>query len=201
MFRRIKAFEQIEIFFCSLRVERAEVNSMGQFSWLDCVNHEQIVDGANKIVYLLVPREFGGGRITESCYGGYGIFGGRDVYDLIAEWNKPMIPEIIRKAKSGNWVCNISEGEIKIMENFYNDLPLDTDYPKDAPRFFMEKRGVGILMACYDEDNARLDYPIKVTYNPCAVYELCPPSPGDPNQGWPPEEEDYEDDSVMEEIC
>ena len=158
---------------------------MGQFSRLDCVNGKQIVDNLCRKVYLLVPQEFGGGHIEEDCYDGYGHFGGKDYYDLIADWNKAMIPEIIRKIRIKKWRCSASESQIKVMENFYNDLPLDTDYPANTPRIYLEKRSIGIVMACYSEDNARLDYPLKVTYSSTAVYERCQPSPDDPNQGWP----------------
>ena len=38
-------------------------------------------------VHLLIPKEFGGGHITEECYEGYGDFGGVDAYSLLARWN------------------------------------------------------------------------------------------------------------------
>ena len=62
---------------------------MGQFSWLDCKTGEQVVDDKVRDVFLLVPKEFGGGHIHEVCYDGYGRFGGRDVYALVAQWNVP----------------------------------------------------------------------------------------------------------------
>lgn len=62
---------------------------MGQFSWLDCITQEQILDDVPRKSYVLVPQQFGGGHIEESCYEGYGVFGGRDVYQLVAEWNCP----------------------------------------------------------------------------------------------------------------
>ena len=153
---------------------------MGQFSWLDCKSEKQIVDGAHRLVYVLVPKEFGGGHIIEDCYDGYGNFGHHDIYDLVADWNKQMIPEIIRKAKIGKWHCYISENELTVMDNFLNDRPLDTGLSGSHP----EKRDIGIKMACYDEDNFRLDYPIKITHDSYAVYENCSPSKSDPNQGW-----------------
>lgn len=118
---------------------------MGQFSWLDCITQEQIVDGRTRKSYVLVPKQFGGGHIVEECYEGYGVFGGRDVFQLVAEWNSPE-------------KCN---GDV------------DHD------------RLVGIGIACNDEDNCMLRFPIKITHNPDAVYERCAPSKGDPNQGWP----------------
>ena len=64
---------------------------MGQFSWLDCVTGEQIIDNKRKSVYVLVPKEFGGGHIKEGVYDGYGHFGGHDIYELVADWNKEYI--------------------------------------------------------------------------------------------------------------
>ena len=64
---------------------------MGFFSWKDCVTGSQIKVGEYKKVYLLVPRAFRnkyGVRIGESCYDGYGRFGGYDLFELIAEWNR-----------------------------------------------------------------------------------------------------------------
>lgn len=62
---------------------------MGQFSWLDCKTREQVLDDVERDVFVLIPQEFGGGHLKESCYDGYGHFGGRDVYALVAGWNMP----------------------------------------------------------------------------------------------------------------
>ena len=64
---------------------------MGQFSWLDCITGEQVVNNKRRDVYVLVPKEFQseyGVRIKETCYDGYGHFGGYDVFDLVADWNR-----------------------------------------------------------------------------------------------------------------
>ena len=66
---------------------------MGQFSWLDCEDGSQIVDNKIADVYVLVPEEVGGGHIHERCYDGYGNFGGRDVYELVADWNRRYLKE------------------------------------------------------------------------------------------------------------
>lgn len=117
---------------------------MGQFSWLDCITEDQIVCCKEKDVYVLIPKEFGGGHIEENYYEGYGMFGNRDVYALVANWN--------RKEK-----C----------------VGIDD---KD--------RNIGIDIACYDEYNAALQFPIKITHDKNAVYEDCKPSKIDSNQGW-----------------
>ena len=146
---------------------------MGQFSWLDCKTGEQILDGVHRTSYLLVPKEFGGGSIAEECYDGYGDFGGHDVYELVADWNRDFVPILLGYADKNKWVCNISEEDRSELEKFYRHEEIS-----------YEKRYLGIIMACYDKDNARLFYPIKITHKQNAVYESCSPSKSDPDQGW-----------------
>ena len=165
---------------------------MGQFSWIDCQNEERaILDDVERDVYVLVPEEFGGGHIKEECYDGYGNFGGKDIFDLVALWNRKYIDEnnlrkapqledyrekeyydsaVIRYKQSIQRLKDFSEGvsESKMIDK-YGDEYL---------------RSIGIDIACYDEQNASLKYPIKITYDKDAVYEDCEPSRGDPNQGW-----------------
>jgi hypothetical protein len=77
---------------------------MGQFSWIYSNTNKQLIDDKRADTYLRVPKAFQfkyGKAIYEDCYEGYGEFGGYDVYDLIAEWNKEMIPEIISRIKNG----------------------------------------------------------------------------------------------------
>ena len=146
---------------------------MGQFSWLDCVTGEQILDDVHETSYLLVPKEFGGGAIAEECYDGYGNFGGHDVYELVAEWNRNFVPVLFGYADNNKWECDISDDDRAELEKFYRHEEISC-----------EKRVLGIIMATYNKDNARLFYPIKVTYKMNAVYESCAPSKYDPNQGW-----------------
>ncbi len=154
---------------------------MGQFSWIYSDTNKQLVDNRRADTYLLVPKPFQekyGKAIYESCYDGYGRFGRYDVYDLIPEWNKEMIPEIIRRIKDGNWKCNTSENDITNLQNYY-----------EGKAITCELRWLGIVMACYDEDNFALEYPIKITTKEME-YENVKPSESDPNQGW----ESYDDD-------
>lgn len=125
---------------------------MGQFSWLDCKTGEQVLDDVQRDVYVLVPTDFGGGHIKETLYDGYGRFGGRDVYALVAQWNVP--------------------------EKCIGDDAAD--------------RCIGIDIACYDEQNASLRFPIKITHDSEAVYEDCEPSKSDPYQGWIVNDDDEE---------
>ena len=170
---------------------------MGQFSWMDCVDRDrQILDDVPMEVYLLKPKEFGGGHIEESCYDGYGHFGGQDVFELVAAWNKGFIPDMLDLMDAGDWKCQSGDATKKMLENFYNDKPLMEGLSEEEA-LGKDFRWLGIVMACYDEDNSSLPYPIKITYHQNAIYEMCQFSEGDPNQGWP--HEDEEDDGEYDE--
>lgn len=156
---------------------------MGFFSRLDCVTGEQIRIGADRKVYVLYPKAYGGGRYEAERYDGYGRYGSKDILQLVAEWNKHMIPDILRKIDAGEWTCSVTENDRKVMENFYASKPLHKGLKQGVFCLGAREQSVGVIMSCYDKDNARLDYPIKVTYCPDAVYEDCKPSPDDPNQG------------------
>lgn len=151
---------------------------MGVFSWLDCQTGEQILIDCHRNVYLLIPKEFGGGHITEPCYDGYGTFGNRDVYEQVADWNRQIIPEILKKCAMNSWTCTLSRWEKTLLENFYYGKPINDGMDSE-----FEKRQIGIIMACANKDNLKMRYPIKITYDPRAVYEDCKPSLGDPAQG------------------
>lgn len=170
---------------------------MGQFSWLDCKNKVYpIRDNVYEPVYVLVPKEFkekyadkDTGYIKEDCYDGYGRFGKYDIYDLVVDWNKTNLEDYLRlsKVSKEDWQINVAR--------MYANGKTDKDIQDfidikvcngTLPSYLQEdwKRNIGISIACYDEDNARLKYPIKITHNVNAVYEKCKPSLSDPNQGW-----------------
>lgn len=144
---------------------------MGQFSWLDCVTGEQVIDNRRRNVYVLIPKRFGGGHIKEECYDGYGNFGGHDIYELVVDWNRAFLEEY---HKDHSFECKWLQNRSSVEDALAN----------------MEKRDIGISLACYDDDNASLYYPIKITHDPKAVYEWCPPSRSDPDQGWYSGEDD-----------
>lgn len=89
------------------------------------------------------------------------MFGGRDVYALVAQWN---VPDRC-KDKNGDWLS-------------------DDDC-----------RDVGIELACYDDDNAALKYPIKLTEE-AMTYEEAEPSMSCPEQGY-----FYCDEEDEDEYC
>lgn len=188
---------------------------MGQFSWLDCITGEQIVDNKVRDVYVLIPKEFGGGHIVEHYYDGYGHFDGVDIFDLVAKWNREILsekpnyifPYAAKRAQyiseRYKWDSDYSERiDLQIRNKSwypaYSNLDLSVEEvvnTMESKWWNNEWRHIGIELACYDEDNEALPFPIKITHNPNAIYEDCKPSKSDPNQGWEVEENyDEEED-------
>ena len=203
---------------------------MGQFSWIYSDTNKQLINNRIADTYLLVPppfQKYYGKAIHEYCYDGYGNFGGLDVYELIAEWNKDylsadMLEEVPQLEEYGGlWsfekekmrADGLSEEEIARRDNeariehyeegikIYNQtVEMLNDYKKSKSdrvmyRKYIEdwKRSIGIDIACGDERNERLPFPIKITTKELE-YDDVAPSKSDPNQGWltnDDEEEDY----------
>lgn len=95
---------------------------MGQFSWIYSDTNKQVVDNHRADTYLLIPKQFHekyGKAIYEGCYDGYGRFGIYDIYNLIPEWNREMIPEIIRRIQNGTWGYEANEKDILNLQNYY----------------------------------------------------------------------------------
>ena len=57
---------------------------MGMFSWFTQDTHERIVNGKKMHVVMTDDK---GNRYVEECYEGYGVFGGKDYFELLAEMN------------------------------------------------------------------------------------------------------------------
>lgn len=159
---------------------------MGCFSWYTCDTHEQIRNGRKKSVYALIPKEFGGSSLHEPCYEGYGEFGGKDIYELVTEWNKDFLDALF---KWPNWKCSkdkeLEAIGLKYMREGEAAAQVLAESICDERHYLISdwKRCIGIQLACYDEDNARLPYPIKIAGNAKSIYEDCEPSKSDPNQG------------------
>ena len=193
---------------------------MGQFSWIYSDTNKQVVDNKIADTYLLVPKPFQhkyGKAIYESCYDGYGNFGGYDVYDLIAEWNREFLSKDMLRDEpklenfGGLWafekdelkIQGLSEEEIEkkdfeqkeyyykmAVKRYENAIQRLVDYKNGTTDDKMRqkygqdwKRCIGIDIACYDEQNETIIYPIKIVSKPME-YENAKPSKSDTNQGW-----------------
>lgn len=85
---------------------------------------------------------------------------------MVVDWNIPYIHDYI--AEADKFHCGLKDMTIDDVDKMIEE----------------DKRSVGIDLACYDVDNERLHFPIKITHDKYAVYEDCLPSKSDPNQGW-----------------
>ena len=164
---------------------------MGQFSFLDCVDGRQIIDTNVREClpeesYLLIPKEFGGGKIAEPFYDGYGHFGCKDILDLIATWNRKWASE------NPGFVtyCHSRPLSEEPWYPYYADLSLSEEEvlkkwsENEGGRGCFEWREIGNILSSYDEDLVMLAYPPKITYDPRWSYEDCIMSLRDPDQGW-----------------
>lgn len=101
---------------------------MGEFSWITSDTKRQILNNDQPHgptpVYLLIPNKFGGGSLYEDNYIGYGVFGGRDAYALLAEWN---LPEDEILDENGN---RLPDSELRYKGiNLYFDENEKIDFP------------------------------------------------------------------------
>lgn len=162
---------------------------MGCFSWMyaDTDNKKPLRIG--KRAYVICPDNT---VIEEECYDGYGVFGGHDIYDLVSDWNKDSISEKNIRKPQRKLYSDGEEGE-RFFQNamrwYEKDCQMLTDFVNCKSDEYMIsqygeywKREIGINIACYDDQNAALKYPIKICKRP-AAYESLPPSNGDPDQG------------------
>ena len=129
---------------------------MGYFSWLTsdtnksipvCREDQFLKETVNGPIYLLCPN---GDKLEEKDYHGFGVFGNKDVYELVALWNAPE-------------ECYDENGQL-----------LDSS----------DLRYIGINLACYDKDNEKLKYPIKIVEDKNLSYEEVPPAKSCPYQGY-----------------
>lgn len=138
---------------------------MGYFTWTDgnrkpriitdrygCKEyHRADVVGYDQQVIVVCPDDT---EIIEPSYYGYGIFGGRDIYELVVDWNKEYLADIFAQLERDNPGGYFGQGdkEIAIAYQQGNDNP-STD------RYW--KRDIGIAIAC--TNNANIPFPIKMT--------------------------------------
>lgn len=102
--------------------------------------------------------------IKEDHYGGYGEFGGRDVYDLVVDWNKDHLMDIPKLPGFKPW--GDTDAFHAIMDAFQKDdqdalhAAIEAAAVNDPLMRTEWKRTIGIYIACYN--NALLPYPIKI---------------------------------------
>lgn len=160
---------------------------MGCFSWICSDDDRPLVIGKDEEFALLLPD---GGKLIDTQYDGYGRICGRDIYALVAMWNR-------EEVKRDGYEHYANRG------SSFVDSECKADYLSDMSDEEFEKkwdddhvRDIGIDIACYDEQNASLEKPIKLVHNTSLNYKDVEASKSDPNQGADDEveENDYDDE-------
>lgn len=148
---------------------------MGYFTWTDARRHPKVLKSgdyaaADKIGYggyakVVCPDNT---EIVEKYYEGYGEFDGKDIYDLVVDWNRAFLEEIFDKMSEDHWGYHLKE--LAIAYQNYDAAKMYAEIERIVkleiePKWFREewKRTIGITIACNDEDNNNLPFPIKIT--------------------------------------
>lgn len=157
---------------------------MGQFSWICSDDNKALVDGKDAKFALLLPD---GGKLIDTMYDGYGHVCGKDIYALVAIWNR----DAVKRDGFEHYANRGSYCDKECLKDYLSDMS-DKDFEK---KWGDDKiRDIGIDIACYDEQNAALEKPIKLVHDVDTEYDDVGPSKGDPNQGWVDEDEVEEDE-------
>lgn len=122
--------------------------------------------------------------IVEKAYYGYGIFGFRDAYDLVAEWNRQYLKEIYQRLMAKTEHNNLFT-PMDVIEAYQEK---GDNAAQEIAKKYVEKRGthylkdwkrdIGIDIACWDEDNDALPYPLKIASVMGYTYKELKPSHG-----------------------
>lgn len=154
---------------------------MGLFTFYTADTNRIIeVSGRGKSfpVAVLFPKEFGGGSIEERAYNGYGDFGGKDVYNLIADWNKDylqkdMLEVPVKENYSEEFYYKMAmkryETYCQVLDDFKSDKPkslMNRKFGKDWKRELM----INIWFSS-DDMPGTLAYPLKIVENMDLTYE------------------------------
>lgn len=149
---------------------------MGQFSWFAQDTNHRIVNDEERIIYLVDDK---GNKWKENCYDGYGVFGGKDFYELLAEMNGYSY----EKREDGSGYIMYPDGYKVLTDNVSQDI-----------------RHIGVSLAFGTADNNDKYYPNGD--NPNIKWPSITESgeyvggipEADPDQGFPNIEEEDDDD-------
>lgn len=171
---------------------------MGSFSWI-ASDTGRAIRSSNYNPFPVYALRPDGEPLLETDYEGYGVFGDHDIYDLVADWNRKYLaehPEFLIIQHSRKWSeqlgTYIPDQPKKVCEfewyPFYANLQntrkdIEREMKKLPDNKYFWYRHIGIEIACYDDQNFQLPFPIKLVENP-VPYAAAAASKGDPNQGW-----------------
>lgn len=122
-----------------------------------------------------------GTLIQEPAYEGYGVFDGKDVYELVLDWNRDCLKDILRRPEFTR--PDADDAVIRAIIGAYaSDDPVALRNAVDAATKTAKylatdwKRCAGIHIAC-GRQNALLPYPIKIVDRPVRTpYKKLRPS-------------------------
>ena len=138
---------------------------MGYFTWTDAEHKprerkdrygftdfvQKDVIGYGRKVIVVCPDD---SEIVEPYYEGYGIFDGKDIYELVVDWNRNHLVEIFDRIAEEDGPNHWGSDLRSLAEDYQNGIdPVTNDSEW--------KRRVGITIACVH--NEWLPYPIKMT--------------------------------------
>ena len=149
---------------------------MGQFSWFTQDTHHRIVSDEEHTVYLVDDK---GNKYREDFYEGYGVFGGKDFYELLAEMNGYSHKDY----EDGSGIITCPDGRKFGTDNVSEDI-----------------RNIGIELAFGEHEGGSCKYPHGD--NPNLKWPSLTESgeyvdgmpETDPDQGFPDADEDEEGD-------
>ena len=166
---------------------------MGFYSWMfaDRENEKPLKIG--KTAYLLIPTEENG--VYEGRYDGYGNIGNLSVYEQVALWNRDNLSEenlekpdrkrygdLEDSEEAYQRAMKYYEMEVARLKDFVSGMSKEELNAKYGKYALYE---LGISVACYNWQNAKLKYPIKICEKKSSAkcYNSLPASKLDPNQG------------------
>ena len=132
-------------------------------------------------VAVLIPKEFGGGQIIAKCYDGYGDFGGYDIYELLAEWNRMYLtPENLEKPERDDYDSD-EQGQEYFEDamyryEFYSELISDYKNGMSEKKLIRKygdewKRDLGTEVGADEDMREKLKYPLKIVEDLSLSYE------------------------------
>jgi hypothetical protein len=126
--------------------------------------HRDDIIGYDGYVKVICPDNT---EIEEECYEGYGRFGGKDIYELVTDWNRTDLKKIFSEMPEKKWGYELKDVAILYGEGASEEEV--TQYIKDhnLTGFCFSngkwKRSIGITIASDDDYHKKLRYPIKLT--------------------------------------
>ena len=107
---------------------------MGVFSWLTADTKESIpIQGASREPFPVVVVCPDDTHLIEKAYQGYGVFGGKDVYEALAEWHGRSTRDegidIYYDEDSLKYPIKIIRYEEGMKVPLYGNLPVSEDCP------------------------------------------------------------------------